>query len=244
MDANSVGPFAGSTGAAPGYVAKVDYFFDTAAPIIDEDSGVPPGNTPPVATDDTGVTQAGVALTLNTSDLLANDTDADGDPLQFEGFTQPVNGTLVDNSDGTLTYTPNAGFDGADSFDYTVGDGTDSDTGTVNITVDPATPGNTPPVATDDTGVTQAGVALTLNTSDLLANDTDADGDPLQFEGFTQPVNGTLVDNSDGTLTYTPNAGFDGADSFDYTVGDGTDSDTGTVNITVDPAGSPGNPDV
>ena len=46
------------------------------------------------------MTQAGVALTLNTSDLLANDTDADGDPLQFEGFTQPVNGTLVDNSDG------------------------------------------------------------------------------------------------------------------------------------------------
>ena len=85
---------------------------------------------------------------------------------------------------GTLTYTPNAGFDGADSFDYTVGDGTDSDTGTVNITVDPATPGNTPPVATDDTGVTQAGVALTLNTSDLLANDTDADGDPLQFRGL------------------------------------------------------------
>ncbi|HEX9859108.1 MAG TPA: cadherin-like domain-containing protein, partial [Paracoccaceae bacterium] len=75
---------------------------------------------------------------------------------------------------------------------------------------------------------------LTIDVaSDLLGNDSDANGDALSLAGFTQPGNGVLADNGDGTLSYTPAAGFEGTDSFSYTVTDGSLSDTATVSVTV-----------
>lgn len=68
-------------------------------------------------------------------------------------------------------------------------------------------------------------------TPNVLANDTDWDGDALSVTGFTQPTNGSVVSNGDGTFTFTPNANFTGTDSFTYTITDGTDSATGTVQI-------------
>ncbi|NJO34842.1 MAG: cadherin-like domain-containing protein, partial [Rhodospirillales bacterium] len=132
MAVSAVGPFAGTT--SPAFTAQIDYFFNTAAPIVDEDAGVD-ANAPPVAQDDVAGTMAGVPLTLAVADLLANDSDADGEPLQLLGFAQPLHGTLTDNGDGTLRYTPDSGFSGSDSFVYTVGDGTAQDTATVQITV-------------------------------------------------------------------------------------------------------------
>ena len=68
----------------------------------------------------------------------------------------------------------------------------------------------------------------------VLANDTDADGDPLTVTSLTQPANGTVILNADNTVTYTPNAKFSGGDSFTYTANDVTvDSNTATVSITV-----------
>ncbi|MEE4209738.1 MAG: cadherin-like domain-containing protein, partial [Parvularcula sp.] len=65
------------------------------------------------------------------------------------------------------------------------------------------------------------------------ANDSDGNGDPLVLAGSTQPSHGTLVDNGDGTLSYTPAADYDGGDSFTYTVSDGSLGDTATVSLTV-----------
>ena len=237
LTVNAVGPFGGATAGAGGFTAQVDYFFDSNAPIVDEDGTiVPPSNTPPVAVDDAGSTDADTPLVLSIAGLLANDTDADGDTLSLTGFDQPTNGALVDNGDGTLTYTPNIGYTGADSFAYTVSDGNDTATATVNLNInDPAA--NTPPVAVDDAGSTDADTPLVLSIAGLLANDTDADGDTLSLTGFDQPTNGALVDNGDGTLTYTPNIGYTGADSFAYTVSDGNDTATATVNLNInDPA--------
>ena len=237
LTVDSVGVFAGNTGGAPGFTAQVDYFFNSAAPISPEDGAI--GQTP-VAGDDTAAADLDTPLVINVaSDLLANDSDPNGDPLSLAGFTQPANGTLVDNGDGTLTYTPNTGYLGADSFGYTVTDGTNTDTATVDVTVtNPADP----PVAVDDAASADLDTPLVINVaSDLLANDTDPNGDPLSLAGFTQPANGTVVDNGDGTLTYTPNTGYLGADSFTYSVSDGTSTDTGTVNLTVtDPSALPG----
>ncbi len=187
----------------------------------------PPVNHPPVATDDTASTLHDTTVTV---DVLANDTDADGDTLAITGVTSPGNGTAVINN-GKVDYTPGGSYTGADSFDYTVSDGNGgTDTGTVNVTV--AAQPNTPPVAVDDGSTTTKNTAVTI---DVLANDTDADGDTLSIAGVTSPAHGTAVVNT-GKVVYTPANSYVGSDTFDYTVSDGHGgSDTGTVTVTVNP---------
>ncbi len=97
--------------------------------------------------------------------------------------------------------------------------------------VDGEDPVNAPPVAVDDSATTPQGTAVGIK---VLANDTDADaGDELRVSSATKPANGTTAVAADGTVTYTPAAGYVGSDSFDYVVTDGTASDTGTVTVTV-----------
>lgn len=100
------------------------------------------------------------------------------------------------------------------------------------IAVPPSSPGasNNPPVAVDDsfTGVKNQDI-----TGNVLSNDTDADLDTLTVTANTDPSDGSVTVASNGDFTYTPDADFVGSDSFDYTVSDGTDTDTGTVNLTI-----------
>src|SRR5262245_60044901 len=135
------------------------------------------------------------------------------------------------NPDGTLTYTPNANFFGTDSFTYTLTDGqfTFREPATVTITV---LAQNDAPVANADTATTDAGVAATVA---VLANDLDVDGDTLTVAAVTQGSNGSVAINPDGTVSYTPNVGFAGQDSFQYTLSDGQLGEaTATVSLTVD----------
>jgi hypothetical protein len=89
-----------------------------------------------------------------------------------------------------------------------------------------------PPVAQDDVATTQRDTAVTV---DVLANDSDPDGDPLTVVAVADPAHGSAVDNGDGTVTYTPDAGFVGADTFAYTISDGAGgSDGATVFVTVE----------
>jgi len=104
-------------------------------------------------------------------------------------------------------------------------------TDTVTVTV---SPNNDAPEAIDDPLFTDQGVAVM--TGDLLANDTDPNGDMLRVESLSQAVNGLVVFNGNGRFTYTPNPGYSGDDSFTYTATDGNGgSDTAAVNITVSP---------
>jgi Bacterial Ig domain len=92
---------------------------------------------------------------------------------------------------------------------------------------------NKDPVAENETAITARGVPVTVN---VLANDSDPDGDPLEVVGVTQGANGEVALNDDGTVTYTPAEGFDGTDSFTYTVDDDHGGQaTGTVTVTVLP---------
>jgi hypothetical protein len=91
-------------------------------------------------------------------------------------------------------------------------------------------PGNAAPEAGGDTATTAQGAAGSI---DVLVNDTDADeGDELSVESVNEPAHGTAVVAANGTVTYTPDAGHTGTDTFDYVVTDGTDTDTGTVTVT------------
>ncbi len=201
---------------------------------------VAPVNDAPVALDDAAVATEDTPLVINPADLLGNDSDVDGDSLTITSFTQPANGSLIANSDGTFTYTPDANFCGTDSFTYTISDGELSATATVTIEVVCV---NDAPVALDDNlgGDTTGNLptlnfiedtAQSFNASDLLGNDSDVDGDSLTIDSFTQPANGTLVDNGNGTFTYTPNANFCGSDSFTYTISDGMGG-TATATATI-----------
>ena len=434
MSVTAAGLLAGNSGDANGFTARVDWFEVASDPLTVED-GVSL-NAAPEAVDDALAVAADAATVIAVADLLANDGDAEGDPLTLAVTGQPAHGTLTDNGDGTLTYTPQAGFQGLDAFVYTASDATGSDTATVTLTVGEAslfsddfaggglsggwsfagpagtshalaqsgedgvlrlvtpdgnhdiwnvnnaarvmqhapdgdmvltarflsTPSagyqmqgflveadaqnwlradvysngstlyvyaavtvggtsaarlnvpvqgpadhlrlvrdgdtwtvqysgdgtswttagsfthalevanvglfggntgaakgfvaevdwfevsgdpllvedgiarNTAPQAGADAVATDAGTAIVIDIADLLANDTDADGDTLVLQSVGQPGAGTLVDNGDGTLTYTPAASYTGKDTFTYVVSDGTVGVTGEVTVTV---GSP-----
>ena len=197
---------------------------------------VNPANDGPVGAGDEYTTDEDTPLAIDAAaGVLANDTDADGDPLTAALVAGPANGTLSMNPDGSFNYTPNADFSGSDSFTYSVSDGeVTSDPITVTITVNPANDG--PAGAADEYAVDEDAVLTIDAAGGVLANDTDADGDPLNAAVVTGPANGTLTMNADGSFTYTPSANFSGSDSFTYTASDGSaTSDPITVTITVNP---------
>ena len=157
-------------------------------------------------------------------------------------LTEPSNGTIAINnggtpddiSDDTVTYTPNEGFEGTESFDYTVCDTMGNcDTATITITVGE-------PVAldvVDDVVTTPIDTPIDIA---ILDNDFGIPSDGTLI--LTEPSNGTIAINnggtpddiSDDTVTYTPNEGFEGTESFDYTVCDTMGNcDTATITITV-----------
>ena len=177
------------------------------------ESGSSTSNNPPVANNDSTSTPQDTAVTLN---VLANDTDADGDSLSVTS-TSGVNGSAVINPNGSITFTPISGFSGIEVFSYTISDGQGgSDSATVSVNVIAASI-NTAPVAQSDSATINAGSSATIN---VLANDTNADGDNLTVTG-TAGVNGTAVINANGSITFTPANGFSGTETFTYSVSDG-----------------------
>ena len=191
-------------------------------------------NNVPVGEDDAYSLDEDDTLTVDAdSGVLANDTDEDNDDLTATVVTSPSNGTLTLNSDGSFTYVPDADFNGTDSFTYVADDGTDeSDDVTVTLTVSAV---NDAPVGEADSYTVAADGSLTVDADEgVLVNDEDADGDTLSATVYSDPENGTLTLNSDGSFTYTPNAGYTGSDSFTYLASDGTDtSEATTVSIVV-----------
>lgn len=277
-------------------------------------------NLAPTARDDTFATDEDVEL---RGDVLANDSDADGQPLTASLLSGPADGSLDLSPDGTFTYRPDPDWSGTDSFTYRASDGqatataratitvrpvndapvgvdstasTDEDTtvtltmatdvdspeltadctsdgggtivdhgdGTIALTPPPDLHGslvvtctvtddhgasttpravvivtveavNDPPVAGDDTAEVDAGSSAVI---DVLANDTDVDRDPLSVTDLAAvtPAGASAVANPDGTVTYTPPAGYDGPGGFTYRASDGqATSDVATVDVSVFP---------
>jgi large repetitive protein len=185
---------------------------------------VRPVNDAPIAVNDTATTNEDTPVTLNP---LGNDSDVDGDDLTITAATSP-NGTVAINPDGTITFTPAPNFNGPTTITYTISDGNGgTSTATINVTVDGI---NDVPVANPSTATTNEDTPVNVP---VLANDTDADGDPLTVTAASAP-NGRVIINPDGTVTYTPNANFNGTDTITYTISDGRGGlSTATVTVTV-----------
>jgi hypothetical protein len=189
-------------------------------------------NHPPVIRDDAASVMFGQSVTVN---VLANDSDPDGDELSVVGVGTPSNGSAL-LSGNVVTYVPAQGFSGQDSFTYTASDGRGAEgTATVRITV--AMQVNRNPVAVNDSAAT-SGAPVLIN---VLANDSDPDGDPLSIVSVTTPINGGSAVRIGNSVNYTPVGGFVGVDRFSYTISDGrggTATAVVTVNVTP-PANSP-----
>ena len=184
--------------------------------VVTVDIAVTPVNDPPVPQDDSFTINEDNTLTVTSeSGVLANDSDVEGDDLTVTVVNAPARGEFELSDDGSFTYTPEEHFNGEDTFVYRVSDGVDSEVATATITV---TPVNDSPVATAESYSTTEDTLLTINAATgVLDNDTDVDGDVLEVVLVSTTQSGTLVmDTADGSFTYTPNANFNGEDTFSY----------------------------
>ena len=190
---------------------------------------VNPVNDAPVAVDDDYDTDEDTPLTIHIPGVLVNDSDVDDDSLTAVVDGGSIHGNLIFNDNGSFTYTPDANFNGEDSFTYLANDGlADSNIATVTVTINPV---NDAPAANDDVATTDEDTAVTI---DVLTNDSDIDGDTLTIDSVTQGTQGTVAINPDNTVTYTPDANFNGIDFFTYNANDGLlDSNVATVTISV-----------
>ncbi|MGY5707071.1 tandem-95 repeat protein, partial [Vibrio antiquarius] len=160
--------------------------------------------------------------------VLDNDTfEGDDKVVSLDTNNGPTNGTVSVNPDGSVTYTPNDNYHGADSFTYIVTSGGVSESTTVNVDV---TPVNDAPVAKDDTAVTDEDTPVTI---DVLPNDTDIDGDKLSIQSASVPEEQGKVEIVDGKLVFIPAENFHGDAEITYTVTDGSLTDQATVKVTV-----------
>jgi VCBS repeat-containing protein len=173
---------------------------------------------------------------ITQAQLLAGVTDVDGPALTITALTLTSgNGSLVDNGDGTWSYTPAQDDDSAATFGYTASDGTASAFSTASLDI---TPVNDSPVASPVVlaSIAEDSGARIITEAELLAGVTDVDGPVLDITAFSLTSgNGSLVDNMDGTWTYTPALNDDTAAAFSYTVSDGTASASSTASLDIMP---------
>jgi hypothetical protein len=188
---------------------------------------VTPVNDPPVGT---APSAGGPEDTPLVIDLAGAYTDVDGDTISISALdaVTAAGGTVVDNGDGTVTYTPPAEFAGTDNFSYSVSDGTVVLSGTVTTTIVAV---NDAPTATGHDVTTPEDTAVVI---DVLIDDTDAEGDPLSIALVSDPAHGSTSITADDRILYVPDADYSGPDSFTYVSTDGFElSAPATVTITV-----------
>ena len=149
----------------------------------------------------------------NALDVLANDSDPDGDPLTIVSVSAPGNGQAAISGD-VILYTPAAGFVGTDSFTYTIDDGFGGQaTATVTVTVQAS---GEVPVAADLSVGTERTRPVEINVFPHIVN---PDQVPVEIASFTQPGNGAVTQQGD-LLVYQPDQLFFGDDAFQYTITD------------------------
>ncbi|WP_152088404.1 Ig-like domain-containing protein [Limnospira platensis] len=248
LQVQQVGLFAGNadSSSSPQFTSQVDYFFNTAAPIIPEDGQVvtpePVENQPPIANDDTVRVEPSQSVII---DVLSNDSDPDGVlvPDTVTVVDLPDYGTITVNPNGTITYSHDGSSTSTDSFTYTVedDDGATSNEATVFLTIEE----NQPPTANDDNATVRTGNAVTIN---VLNNDSDLDGVliPDTVTVVDSPNYGNITVNPNGTITYSHDGSSSGTDSFTYTVedNDGATSNLANVSITIQEPSADPNPTV
>src|SRR5581483_7520034 len=190
-----------------------------------------------ISVNDIPVANADVLTTAE--DTAGTGTLTGSDPVEGSPVTFALDGenggaahgtvTITNPATGAYTYTPEANYNGGDSFSFVANDGTDnSPPATITVTI---TPVNDAPVANASSPSVNEDTVLNASVSA-----SDVDGDSLTYTVVSGPANGGLVFNANGTYAYTPAANYNGPDSFTFKANDGhLDSNTATVTLTVNP---------
>jgi hypothetical protein len=210
----------------------------------------PVNDAPTVATNDGLTLDEGASKTISASVLDVSDPDDDASALTYTVESVPANGTLRSDgttlssgdtftqaavNSGTLAYAHDGSETTSDSFDFSVADDDGAATGTTSFSISISLV-NASPVASDDAYTTDEDETLVVAdaANGLFANDSDPDGDDLQASIVTNPSDGNLTLNGDGTFTYEPATNFNGSDRFAYRAGDGAGgADTAAVDLTI-----------
>lgn len=184
--------------------------------------GLPVGNNPPTIGGlvDLGTIAEDGSRLITAAELLAGSSDDDNDPLSVVNLTASA-GVVMNNGNGTWTYTPAANDDGFVTFSFGVSDG--QATVQQQATLD-LTPVNDAPAGTTDTVSAIGRQVLALSAATLLGNDNDIDtaAASLSIGAVQSGANGVAILNADGTVSFTPTAGFIGTASFYYQPTDGS----------------------
>ncbi|HHY0406588.1 TPA: tandem-95 repeat protein [Vibrio parahaemolyticus] len=193
------------------------------------DSTDKPLATTPVTLD--AIEEDGGSIIITTEELLSNVDDEDKDTLSVENLIiDKGNGTLVDNGDGTWTFTPQIDDDTEVSFTFDIIDDEDLVvSGSANLDILPI---NDAPNAENDVITTEEDTAVTI---DVLVNDSDVEGDVLSIQSASVPSEQGSVDIVDGKLVFTPAENFNGEATITYIVTDGDLTDEAKVTVTVTP---------
>ncbi|ELH3012956.1 tandem-95 repeat protein, partial [Vibrio parahaemolyticus] len=193
------------------------------------DSTDKPLATTPVTLD--AIEEDGGSIIITTEELLSNVDDEDKDTLSVENLIiDKGNGTLVDNGDGTWTFTPQIDDDTEVSFTFDIIDDEDLVvSGSANLDILPI---NDAPNAESDVITTEEDTAVTI---DVLVNDSDVEGDALSIQSASVPKEQGTVEVVDGKLVFTPAENFNGEATITYIVTDGDLTDEAKVTVTVTP---------
>lgn len=192
-------------------------------------STVPVGSlkATPVAVNDAYVGTYNATLNVSASGVLTNDYGVPAPTATPIAAGATPHGAVTLSVDGSFAYTPTGGYFGPDSFGYTATNSVGSNSAIAAIIIPPPAP-----AANNDVATASGNIQISAAAPGVLGND-NLFGATITGSSTTSAQGGNVTVNADGSYTYNPLAGYEGADSFTYTITNATGSSTGTVNITV-----------